>query len=189
VEAELAQQPEVAAAAVPEAERLPRDDHLGADRAEKVARELLRLELLQVVVERHDERLLDPVLGEQLQPPLERRQELDAVAARDARVGVEGHDRGHETGLDRGGDHALVTAMEAVEGADGDCARGPAELSRGPRDLHGSTVPFTATRSPPQRTRTRSSTRRRPWRMARAPCSSTSSAGRKASASAGGTIR
>ena len=55
--------------------------------------ELLRRELRELEVELDDERLLDPGLGDQLEPALERRQQLDLVAERDARMRVERDDR------------------------------------------------------------------------------------------------
>src|SRR5581483_298089 len=168
---------------------LTRDHHLGSYLEEEPLGEVLGLELLQVVVERDDEHVRDTERLDQLQPAGERRQQLDAVAEDEARVPVEGDDRGNEPRLDRRLDDAPVAAVDAVEGTDRDRPPPPLELLGPADDPHGSTVPSTATSSPPHRTRTRSATRRRPCRIAAASRASTSTAGRKASASAGGTIR
>src|SRR5439155_1170004 len=59
VEPELPEQLEIAAPSVPEPERVAGDDHPRADCPEHVAGEVLRLELLELVVEPDDERILD----------------------------------------------------------------------------------------------------------------------------------
>ena len=64
-------------------------------RAQNALGELLGLLLLELVRELEHERLLDPGLLEELQAPLERREQLDAVAEHEARMRIE---------RDRGGD-------------------------------------------------------------------------------------
>ena len=66
---------EVAAPPVPEAEVLAGDDHPRADRLEVLARELLGLDAAaNSSVNSTTSVVLDAELGEQLEPPLERRQ-------------------------------------------------------------------------------------------------------------------
>ena len=92
-QAQTLEQLEVAAPGVPEAERLARDHELRPDRLEIRARELLRLERGHLRRELDDERLLDPEGGEQLEPSLERREQLHLVPEHLARMRVERHDR------------------------------------------------------------------------------------------------
>ena len=130
------EQREIACTATAEAEVRAGDDHLGADRAQDALGERLRRELRQLEVEVDDERLLDPGLGEQLEPPLERHQQLDAVAERLARVRVEGDHRRRPSGGERGVEHAPVAEVDAVEGAERDRARLRLELIHLPGDVH-----------------------------------------------------
>ena len=76
--------------------------------------------------------VLDPGLGEQLEPPLERRQQLDAVAERDPRMRVEGDDRRRRPGGERGVEHPPVPEVDAVEGPERDRPRLRLELARTP---------------------------------------------------------
>ncbi len=138
VEAELLEQGEVAAALAPEAEVRSCDDDLGADPPQAALRELLGLECCQVERELDDERLVHSRLGEQLEPPLERRQQLDPVPERDAWVGPEG-DGGRAGSGGRGGlEHAAMAEVDAVEGAERDGAAGVFELGWVASDLHPS---------------------------------------------------
>ena len=77
----------------PKRKSAPATTTLGAERPQHRVGELARAQLGQLEVEGDDERLLDPGLAEQLEPALERRQELDAVAERDAWMRVERDDR------------------------------------------------------------------------------------------------
>ena len=72
LEPELAEQREVASTLAPEAEVGAGDDDVGADPPQVALGELLRLEGGEVERELDDERLLDPELGQELEPPLER---------------------------------------------------------------------------------------------------------------------
>src|SRR4051794_1678597 len=201
VVAEAPQERQIAGARAAEAEVVPGDDDLAAHRLEDARDELLRLELAQLEVEADDERVLDAQLREQLELPLLRRQELDAVAERDARVRVEGEDRRDEPGCEERIDDGDVAAMDTVEGADRHRARQRLERARAVRDVHGITVSgrsispspaAIASRRPAWRRRTRPSsapTTARPLRTAAASASSSSRSGRNGSTSGGGTIR
>ena len=76
------------------------------------------------------ERRLDPDLGEQLQPPLERRDQLDLVPERDPRVRIERDHGRREPGVDRRLDDAPMPAVDAVERPDRDRPRLALELGR-----------------------------------------------------------
>ena len=67
--------------------------------------------------------VVDAGLLEQLEPALERRQQLDPVAERDPRVRVERDDRRLEPGRAHGVDDGAMPAVDAVEAADRDRAR------------------------------------------------------------------
>ena len=71
---------------------------------------------------------LDPGLVEELEPPLERRQELDLVAERDPRMRIERDHRRLEPGRANRVDDRAMAAMDAVEAADRDGARPRLEL-------------------------------------------------------------
>ena len=71
---------EVASPAAPEAEVLARDDDLRVDRPQHFICELDRVEPGQIEREVDDERFVDPEVCEQLQPALERREQIDAVS-------------------------------------------------------------------------------------------------------------
>src|SRR5439155_4828753 len=77
LEAEVAEEREVASALAAETEVGARDDDLGADRPQVALRELLGLECREFERELDDERLADAGVGEQLQAPLQGRQQLD----------------------------------------------------------------------------------------------------------------
>src|SRR5712691_11396141 len=136
LEAEAAQQLDVSAPSVAEAERLAGDDHLRPDRGEDVACEVLRLDPGDLERELDDERRLDPLLGDQLEAPLQRREHFHLVAERDPGVGIEGDDRRVQPGVDRRPQDPAVTGVDAVERADRDRARLPLELADGPGDPH-----------------------------------------------------
>src|SRR3954469_1653169 len=138
VEAELAQDAQVAVAAVAEAEALARDDDLGADRAEYPFGEVLRGPGRELVGELEHEHVLDVEPFDQLDPPLERRQQLDPVSEDLARVWVERDDGRCQARVDRGADHPPVSQVDAVEGAERDRARLPLELPGRARDAHAS---------------------------------------------------
>ena len=92
--------------------------------------EHLGLEFHQFCRERNDKRCLETCVGEQLESPFERADQLDLIPESDSRVRIEG-DRGrHEARPVNRSDNAQVPAMHAVEGADG-CGAGHAlELGR-----------------------------------------------------------
>ena len=114
----------------PEAEVLARDDRLGADRPEELVREGLRLQPGDVERELDDERRVDSELGEQLQPTLERHQQVDPVAECGARVRIERDDRRLRPCVEQRLDHAAVPEMDAVEGPERHGARAMAQLAR-----------------------------------------------------------
>ena len=93
VEAELRSSARSPRAAMPEAEVSPATTTFVPDRAEHVAAKSSGSRCCSSWSNVDDERLLDAVLREQLQPPLERREQLDAVAEREPRMRVEGDDR------------------------------------------------------------------------------------------------
>ena len=115
---------------VPEAEAFAGDDHLGADRLEVRLDERLRLQLLELVVEGEHDRLPHACGREQLEAPLERRQELDAVAQDDPRMWIEREHRRRQAGGDERVEHVAVPEVDAVERADRDRARPTLELAR-----------------------------------------------------------
>ena len=71
-----------------------------------------------------------PAAAEQLQPPLERRDQFDVVPERDPRVRVERDHRRCETRVDRRLDDAPMAPMDAVERPDRDRPRLALELGR-----------------------------------------------------------
>jgi hypothetical protein len=101
-------------------------------------REVLRRELLELGRERRDEDVLDTRVLDQLEAPFERREQLDLVAERDARVRVERDDGRDETRLAHDVEDSAMTPMHAVEAADGDRAWSSLELRRAARDRHES---------------------------------------------------
>ena len=127
---------EVARPAAAEAEVRARDHHLRPDRSQDPLGERLRLELGQLEVEVDDERLLDPRLAEQLEAPFERRQQLDAVAERHARMRVEGDDRRRRPGRERGLEDPPMPEVDAVEGPERDRPRLRLELFHAAGDDH-----------------------------------------------------
>ena len=92
VEAELLEEGEIALPVAPEAERVPRRNDLGAHAAEDELRELRRLEPRERVVEREHDDVVHSGGLEQLEPPLERREQLDFASQHRTRMRVEGHD-------------------------------------------------------------------------------------------------
>ena len=97
VDAEVAQEREVSGARLPEVESRPGDDHLGPDAEQVLPGEVGRLERRDLRAELDDEHILDAGSLEQLEPPLEGRQELDPLAEHGPRVRVEGDDRRSES--------------------------------------------------------------------------------------------
>ena len=102
LEAEPPEQLAIAAPPGAEAEVGAGGDRLGADRPQVALGEHLGLERHQLRRERRDQRCLDPGIREQLQPALERRDQLDIVAERDPRVRIERDHGRREAGVDRG---------------------------------------------------------------------------------------
>ena len=129
---------EVASPAAPEAEVLARDDDLRVDRPQHFVCELDRVEPGQIEREVDDERFVDPEVCEQLQPALERREQIDAVSEGGSRMRVEGDDRRPEAGVARGLDDPAMAQVHPVEGAQGYGAWRRLELGRGAGDLHSS---------------------------------------------------
>src|SRR5581483_4316558 len=148
VEAEPCEEREVAAPAAPEAERLACGDDLGADRVEVGRRELLRCERRHLGGELDHEHLLDAEPGEELQPPLERREERDPVPEHLARVRVERDNRRPRPRVHRRADDRPVADVEAVERADRDRARVAAEVGGVAPDLQGAPSVSSSTTRP-----------------------------------------
>ena len=105
-----------------------------------------------------DERRLDSEPGEQLQPTLERHQQVDPVAECGARVRIERDDRRLRPCVEQRLDHAAVPEMNPVEGSERHCARTMAQLARFATNPHPQvpdtvtvtvTVPGTGLRRPP----------------------------------------
>ena len=123
LEAEPLEELEVAGSPHAEAEVLAGDHGLCADRPQVALGEVLGGKALELCREGGDERGLDARGAEELEPTVERRQQVDPVAEGDARVRVE-RDRGRsEPGRDDGREHRPVSSVDAVERADGDRAR------------------------------------------------------------------
>src|SRR6185437_677091 len=119
-----------------EAEVRAGDDHLAPDRPQDPLGERLRRKLGELEIEVHDERLLDAGLPEQLQPPFEWDEQLDAVAERDPRVRVEG-DRGRRgPRRTRGVENAPMADVDAVERPERDRPRLRLDLLHAPGDDH-----------------------------------------------------
>src|SRR5581483_2704519 len=147
------QQLEVAAAVAPEPEADAGRDDLRTDRDEVLARELLRGERREPSRELDDKRLLDPGVRKQLEPALERREQLHSAPEHRARVGVERDDGRAPTRRERGAEHRTVPDVDAVERADRHRARHPLELGRRPRDVHAALPsPRSSSASTPART-------------------------------------
>ena len=87
-------------------------------------------------------------------------EQFDPVAEHEPWVGVERDHSGNEPALDDGLEHPLMAAMDAVEDAYSDGSLPRVELRGIVGDLHGSTVPSTATSSPSHIARTGRSIRR-----------------------------
>ena len=146
---------------MPEAEVVADGDCLGADRREVRLDELLGRQPHELGRERRDERLGDTGLREELQAPLERRDQLDAVPERDPRVRLERDHRRVEPRVDGRAQDGEMTAVDAVERADRDRARPTLELdgrvgdphrapppSRGSASSSGSTTVSSASSTP-----------------------------------------
>ena len=138
VEAELPQQVEIARTRPAEAEPRPRHHDLRPDRLEHTRDEVLRLPPRHALGELDHEHVLDPGLQQQLDPPLERREQLDLLAEHLPRVRVERDGRRRESvaRVERGLEHAPVPAVDAVEGAERDRPRPLLELASDPRHRH-----------------------------------------------------
>src|SRR5581483_2597722 len=160
-------------------------DRLDTDRLEVVARELLRREPGDGGRELDDERLRDAARLEQLESPLERRQELDAVADHLAGVRVEREHRRAQPGLVERGQHGLMADVDPVERSDRSCAGQPFELRRRADDPH---APSGRGSSRPERPTPASPSASTAARTPSGTCA-TASAGSRASASEGGISR
>ena len=77
-----------------------------------------------------------PRVVEELEPPLEGRDEVDAISERNPRMRVERDRRRRQPRLDRGLQHRDMTAMDPVEGADRNCPGLPLDLRRRVGDPH-----------------------------------------------------
>src|SRR5262249_42777442 len=114
--------------------------------------------------------------GEQLQPPVERREQRDLVAEHLPRVRVERHDRRPGARLDCCAHDGLVADVDTVERPDRDGARLAPELPRAVCDLHR--PPAAASASAPAastRSRTPAGTRATAWAGSRPSASATES--------------
>ena len=109
---------------------------LGSDPAKVGLDELLRVEPHELGREGRNERVRDPGLGEKLEAPLQRRQQLHAIPEDDPRMRVERDHRGLEARFERRPQDGAVPAVHAVERADRDGARPPVELRGCMRDPH-----------------------------------------------------
>ena len=118
VEAEPREQVEIAFAPATEPERLPRGDRLGSDPAEHLLGELLRRQRSELLVEPEHEDVLDSGVREQLEPALERREELDVAAEHGPGMRIERHDARAQPGPPRRVDHPQVAPVDAVERPD-----------------------------------------------------------------------
>jgi len=92
VEAELLEEREIALAAAPEPEAVAGGDHLDSGGTQHPVGELLRGEAREALLEGTDERIVHPLAREELQAPLERRQQLHLRAEERARVRIERDD-------------------------------------------------------------------------------------------------
>ena len=136
VEAHPFEQVEIPAPVPPEAERLAGGDHFRPRGAQDRLGELLGVEQCERLVERQQQHVLDAHLLEQLEPALDRREQLHAVAEERARVRVEGDDRGAKVRRLCRLDHSPVAAVDTVEGADGHRTPCRRELLGSARDVH-----------------------------------------------------
>jgi hypothetical protein len=136
VESQPLERGRVARRRAAEAEVLADDDDLRPDPAEERVGELLRFERGNARREGDDERLVDPRRLQQLEAPLERREQLDAVPQHEPRVGPEGHHRHGSTAVPRGVEHAPVPPVHTVEAPDRDRALPRRELGDAVSDDH-----------------------------------------------------
>ena len=141
VEAQPLQQSEVSGSPAAEAEAVPGRDRLGADPPQHRVGERLGLERCECLVEPQDEHVLDACVVEQLQAPLERRQQLDTLPEVPARMRVERDHRRPQVRGARGLEHTPVAPVDAVETADRDCPPRGCELLGPGRDDHGASTP------------------------------------------------
>src|SRR5262249_54637835 len=138
VEAEIAQKGRRSRRGSTEAEVLADRDDARAESAENRFREVRRFEPGELGGELDDERLVHPLLPQQLEPPLERREELDAVPEDDARMRPERDHRRTQTGLLCDIEDCPVSDVHAVEAPERDGALGGFQLVESPRDDHDS---------------------------------------------------
>ena len=145
VEPEPTQQLQVARAPLPEAKPRACDDDLRADREQVLARELVRLESGDRRTELHHQGVLHPGVREQLEPPLERREQLDALGEHGPRMRVERDDGRDElstaAGIHGRANDRPVTQVHAVERPDRDRARANGEVCCRARDVHAAAPP------------------------------------------------
>src|SRR5579884_4205063 len=151
VEPERREQPEVAGPPAPEAESGACRHDLRPDRQQVVAHERLRLELGHRGRERHDQDLVEPAAGQELDPPLKAREQGNRLPEDGARMRVEGDPGRHQPRVDRGAHHRPVAEVDAVEGTDRHRPTPPTEVGRSPRDLHAAVPapwPFASASTP-----------------------------------------
>src|SRR5262249_42180570 len=122
VEAEIAQKGRRSRRGATEAEVLADRDDARAESAENRFREVRRFEPGELGGELDDERLVHPLLPQQPEPPLERREELDAVPEDDARMRPERDHRRTQTGLLCDIEDCPVSDVHAVEAPERDAA-------------------------------------------------------------------
>ena len=121
---------------MPEAEIGAADDPPCPERPQQLVRKDIRRRRGELGRELDHDGFVEPDLRQQLQPPLERRQQLDLVAEDGPWVRVERQDRGTQAGVTRRLEHAAVAAVDAVEGADRDRALGRVQLADVADDPH-----------------------------------------------------
>jgi len=130
VESEDSQGVRVTPPTGPETKAVTRDYDPGSKRLQDMHDELIRQKARELGCELDDQGLVRPGVGKKFEPPLEGRQELDLVAEHGSRVRFEGDDSGAKAGGDGGPDHSAMSAVDAVERADGDGPLGGLGLLR-----------------------------------------------------------
>ena len=142
LEPERAQQREVAAAGAAEPKAGAGDDGLGPERKQVLARERLGVHRRDLRREADDEHVFGSCGGQQLEAPLERREQLDAVSEHRTWMRVERDDRRPRHRPRRPLDHRPVAEVDTVERPDRDRPRlvaraRPARARRSRRSLPG----------------------------------------------------
>src|SRR5262249_46206796 len=146
---------------------------LRTDAPEHPLGELIRRERRQLLVEGEHEDVFDPGVGEELEPPFERCEELDAAAQHGPRMRIEGHDARPRSSSPCRVDHAEMAPVDAIKGPDGNGAPCVRKSRRDTSNVHAPG----AARAASTRSRTSASARSRSAANASGPTASSTEKG------------